>query len=66
MWRIAKSKTIQNKTGLGYLIPIRVSGSPSLKPGGPQQPGWYTCYTVDTQLTPELDCIFVGKAKKKD
>ncbi len=66
MWRIAKSIIVQNKTDPGYLIPIRVSGSLSLNPGGPQQPGWYTCYTVDTQLTPELDCIFVGKAKERD
>ena len=22
---------------------------------------WYTYYSVDTQLAPELDCIFIGK-----
>ena len=64
VWRIAKRITIQTTSSPGYLIPIRVSGNPSLNPGGPQQPGWYTHYTVDTELTPELDCIFV--AKKRD
>lgn len=66
MWQISKTALIQNTTGPGYLIPIRISGSPCLNPGGPQQPGWYTYYTVDTQLTPELDCIFVGKVKERN
>jgi hypothetical protein len=25
--------------------------------------GWYTSYTIETYLTPELDCIFVGRKK---
>ncbi|MCJ1258727.1 hypothetical protein MMC24_006560 [Lignoscripta atroalba] len=63
VWRISNRITIQNKTGPGYLNPIRVSGSPSLNPGGQQQPGWYTYYPDDTELTPELDCIFVAKRR---
>ena len=65
-WHISNSIPIRNTTGPAYLIPIRISGSPCLNPGGPLQPGWYTCYTVETQLDPELDCIFVGTINKRD
>ncbi|KAL8668515.1 MAG: hypothetical protein Q9168_006855 [Polycauliona sp. 1 TL-2023] len=49
---------------LGYTVwrimnPITIQNTT-----GPQQPKWYTYYSVDTELTPELDCIFV--AKKRD
>ena len=61
VWQISKSIPIRNTTGPGYIIPIRVSGSPCLNPGGPQQPGSYTYYSVPTRLTPELECIFLAK-----
>jgi hypothetical protein len=65
VWRISNRITIHNTTGPGYLIPIlEISGNPSLTPGGPQKAGWYTYIPVDTDLVPELDCIFVVPMKQ--
>ena len=66
IWQISKPIPIRKTTGPEYLIPIRTSESPSLKPGGPQHPGSYTCYTVNIYLTAELDCIFVGELPKRE
>ncbi|KAL2047622.1 hypothetical protein N7G274_000664 [Stereocaulon virgatum] len=66
VWQISKPIPIRKTTGPEFLIPIRTSESPSLKPGGPQHPGSYTCYTVNTYLTAELDCIFVGELPKRE
>jgi len=66
VWQISKPIPIRKTTGPEHLIPIRTSKSPSLEPGGPQHPGSYTCYTVNTYLTAELDCIFVGELPKKE
>lgn len=63
VWRISNGITIKKPIGTGFLIPIYILGSPRLEPGGLQQPGWYTSYMVETDLTPELDCIFVGSKK---
>jgi hypothetical protein len=64
VWRISNRITIHNETGPGYLIPVHISGSPCLTPGGPQKPGSYTYYSVDTELSPELDCIFLAQHRK--
>lgn len=49
----SKTKQVQ-----GTIFPFAYYQEPN--PGGPQQPGSYTYYLVDTDLTPELDCIFVA------
>jgi len=65
VWRISNRITIHNTTGSGYLILIlEISGSPSLTPGSPQKAGWYIYIPVDTDLVPELDCIFVVPMKQ--
>lgn len=51
-----------------YFIPISVvSGQPLMIQGGRQSmmvPGWYTVTLAPFELTPEVDCLFIGDTSK--
>ncbi len=64
VWQISNGITIRNTTGPGYLIPINIKGNAHLNSEETLRYGCYSYYNGVTDLTPELDCIFVVQKTK--